>query len=87
MHLAKPRESYLKKLALKFIEMAKETITIPKEEYEILVKCKHIVESDFEEKFSEQFIKEIKESEESYKRGEFIRVKNSEERRKLFDSL
>ncbi len=67
--------------------MAKETITIPKEEYELLVKCKHIVESDFEEKFSEQFIKEIKESEEAYKRGDFVRVNGSEERRKLFDSL
>ncbi|MBS3103048.1 hypothetical protein J4458_06430 [Candidatus Woesearchaeota archaeon] len=67
--------------------MARETITIPKKEYEILVKCKHIVESDFEEKFSEQFIREIKESEEAYKREEFVRVKSSQERRKLFDSL
>jgi len=80
-------ERYLKKLVFKVIKMAKETITIPKEEYELLVKCKHIIESDFEEKFSEQFIKEIKESEESYKRGDFVRVKSSEERRKLFDSL
>jgi len=42
------------------------TITIPKEEYEFLLKCKHVIESDFEEKFSEQFIREIKESEKAY---------------------
>ena len=67
--------------------MGKETITIPKEEYELLVKCKHIVESEFEEKFSEQFIKDIKESEDAYKRGEFVRVKSSEDRKTLFESL
>ncbi|MEK6869178.1 MAG: hypothetical protein AABX74_03045 [Nanoarchaeota archaeon] len=64
-----------------------ETITIPKEEYDRLVKCRHIVESEFEEKFSEEFIRDIKESEEAYRKGEFVRVKNSKERRKLFDSL
>jgi len=58
-----------------------ETITIPKEEYDHLVKCKHIVESEFEEKFSEDFIRDIKESEEAYRKGEFVRVKNSKERK------
>ena len=67
--------------------MSKEIVTIPKEEYELLLKCRHIVESEFEEKFSEKFIKEIKESEEAYKKGEFARVKNSEDRKRLFDSL
>ena len=67
--------------------MSKEIVTIPKEEYELLLKCKHIVESEFEGKFSEKFIKEIKESEEAYKKGEFVRVKNFEDRKKLFDSL
>lgn len=67
--------------------MAKETVTIPKEEYRLLVKCRHIVESEFEEKFSKEFIEEVKESEEAYKKGEFVRVKNSEERKKLFDLL
>lgn len=64
-----------------------ETVTIPKDEYELLVKCRHIVESDFEEKFSEEFIKDVKESEEAYKNGDFVNVKNSEERKKLFGSL
>lgn len=67
--------------------MSKEIVTIPKDEYELLLKCKHIVESEFEEKFSDKFIKEIKESKEEYENGEFIRVKNSQERKKLFDSL
>ena len=67
--------------------MDTEVVTIPKEEYDLLVKCKHIVESEFEEKYSKEFIKDIKESEEAYKKGEHVSVKNSKERRKLFDSL
>lgn len=38
-------------------------------------------------KFSKKFMQEIKESEEAYKRGDFVIVKNAKERRKLFDSL
>ena len=68
-------------------KMSREIVTIPKEEYELLLRCRHIVESEFEEKFSVKFIKEIKESEESYKKGQFVRVKNSEDRKKLFHSL
>ena len=40
-----------------------ETVTIPKKEYELLVKCKRIVESEFEERFSEKFIRDIKKAE------------------------
>ncbi|MBI2647053.1 hypothetical protein HYW99_01125 [Candidatus Woesearchaeota archaeon] len=68
-------------------KMRREIVSIPKDEYELLLRCKHIVESEFEEKFSEEFIKEVKESEEAYKKGEFVRIKSSEDRRKLFDSL
>ena len=64
-----------------------ETITIPKQEYKLLLKCKEIVESDFEVKFSKKFIKALKESEKAYKKGEFVTVKSSQERKKLFDSL
>ena len=67
--------------------MLKDVVTIPKEEYELLIKCKHIVESEFEENFSKQFIKEIKESEEAYRKGEFVKIKNPIDRKKLFDSL
>ena len=67
--------------------MTSDVVKIPKEEYELLLRCKRIVESEFEENFSEDFIKAVRESEEAYKKGEYVRVKNSEERRKLFDSL
>lgn len=62
-----------------------ETITIPKEEYELLVKCRDIVKSEFEEKFSDEFIKDIKESEEAYKKGEFVRFKDIKKAREFFD--
>jgi len=67
--------------------MASDTVCIPKAEFELLVKCKQIVESDFEEKYSKTFIAAVRESEEAYKKGDFVRVKSPRERRKLFDSL
>ena len=67
--------------------MSKEIVTIPKEEYKLLLRCKHIVESDFEEKFSDKFIKEIRESEEAYKRGDYLRFKNVKEAKKHFDRV
>ena len=63
------------------------TVCIPKKRYEYLVECERLVDLEFEEGFSEEFIKKVKESEEEYKRGEFVEVKDSEERRKLFDTL
>ena len=42
---------------------------------------------EFEEKISDEFIAEVKESEEAYERGEYIEVENREEREKLFESL
>ena len=65
--------------------MASNVVTIPKKEYELLLKCKHIVESDFEENFSENFIKAIKESEEQYRKGNYLRFKNLEEAKRHFD--
>ncbi len=65
--------------------MAGNTVTIPKKEYELLLKCKRIVDSDFEEKFSEEFIKAIRESEEDYKRGDYLRFKSAKEAKKYFD--
>ena len=65
--------------------MASDVVIIPKKEYELLLKCKHIVESEFEENFSEQFIKAIKKSEEDYRRGDYLRFKNVEEAKRHFD--
>jgi hypothetical protein len=67
--------------------MASETISIPREEYELLVRCRHIVQSEFEENFSEQFIKAVKKSEEDYRKGRVVRIKSSKERRKLFSAM
>lgn len=67
--------------------MTTETITVPREEYEFLMKCRHIVDSEFEEHFSPEFIRAVKESEEAYKKGEVVKVKSAKEREKLFDSL
>ena len=68
------------------IKMSK-TITIPKEEYDLLVKCKSIVESDFEEKFSKEFIEDVKKAEQECKNGDSVRVNSKGDVRKHLDSL
>ena len=62
------------------------TVIIPKKTYELLLKCKSIVESDFEERFSKKFIDAIKKSEKAYGAGQFVRCSSRQERLKLFDS-
>ena len=64
-----------------------ETVCIPRERYEYLIKCERLVDREFEEKFSDEFIAAVKESEEAYRSGEYIDVKDREEREKLFESL
>ena len=64
-----------------------DAVTIPKEEFELLVKCRRIVDSDFEEKFSDEFIKAVKKSEEDYKKGKFIRFSSKEGMIKHLDAL
>ena len=64
-----------------------ETVTIPKEEYKRLVKCRSIVESEFEEKFSKKFIEDVKKAEEEYSKGNFVRFRDKEEAKKYLDSL
>ena len=63
------------------------TVAISKEEYELLLKFRKIVESDFEEKFSASLVNKVRRSEKAYRQGKFIRVKTHKERRKLFESL
>ena len=46
------------------------------------LKCERLVDMEFEEKLSDEFIAEVKESEEAYERGEYIEVKDREEREK-----
>ena len=63
------------------------TVTISKEEYEDLIALKRVVAKGYEKKFSKNFIKDIKQAEKDYKEGRFVRVKNSADRKKIFDSL
>ena len=64
-----------------------ETVCIPRERYDYLIKCERLVDMEFEEKFSDVFIAEVKESEEAYMKGEYIEVNDKKERKKLFESL
>lgn len=54
------------------VGMRKQTVTIQKKEYELLLKCRRIIRSDFEEKFSPQFIREVMESEEGFLSGNSV---------------
>ena len=51
------------------------------------MRCEWLVDMEFEERFSEKFIMEVKESKEAYNKGEFVKVEGSKERKKLFESL
>ncbi len=64
-----------------------DTVCIPRKRYEYLIKCERLIDMEFEESFSREFIEEVKESEGAYKTGEFVEVKSSDDRKKLFDSL
>jgi len=64
-----------------------ETITIPKKEYKLLIKCRHIVKSEFEERFSKKFIKDVRKAEDKYKKGNFVKFDNKSEATKYLDSL
>lgn len=45
------------------------TVSVPVKEYELLVRCRDIVESDFEENFTEEFISSVRKSERTYRKG------------------
>ncbi|ODS30301.1 MAG: hypothetical protein SCARUB_04591 [Candidatus Scalindua rubra] len=65
----------------------KKTVCIPRERYEYLVECERLVDLEFEERFSETFIKEVKESEKDYKKGRFKRFKTIKEAKRYLDTL
>ena len=64
-----------------------ETICIPRQRYEYLLKCERVIDMQFEEKVSKEFIMDVKKSEEAYKKGEYIEVNSKKERKRLFNSL
>ncbi len=71
----------------KIPKMEGDVVSIRREEFELLVKCRRIVDSDFEEKFSDEFIKAVKKSEKDYNKGRFIRFSSKEEMSKHLDAL
>jgi len=62
-------------------------VTIPEKEYRLLKKCRKMVDSEFEERFTKKFIEDVRESEKAYERGEYVRCETSGERKRLFNSL
>ena len=63
------------------------TVSIPVKEYKILVRCRDIVEADFEENFTEEFVSSVRKSERAYRKGEFVRCNTRAERIRLFQGL
>lgn len=68
------------------------TITINPKNKKELKKIKTVLRAinvDFEEevKYSQEFIKEIRESEEQIKNGQYTTLKSKEDLKKFFDSL
>ena len=64
-----------------------EAVTIPREEYEALLMCKKIVESDFEEKFSEAFIRKISRIEADVASGRKISFGSKDEMNRHLERL
>lgn len=64
-----------------------ETVSVPREEYKLLLKCRRIVESDFEEEFSEEFIRAIRRSRKDYREGRVRKAKTHREVRAILRSL
>ena len=63
------------------------TVCISRERYERLIECEKLVDLEFEERFSEPFIKELRESLKDYKEGRFKRFKTMKEAKRYLDTL
>ena len=64
-----------------------ETVTIPREDFELLKKCQRIVESDFEEKFTKKFVEDVKKARQEYEKGEFVKFSSKKAALDYLDSL
>ncbi|MFH1773671.1 MAG: hypothetical protein ABH874_01780 [Methanobacteriota archaeon] len=64
-----------------------DVVTIPKREYEFLVKCKTILELERDEEFAPEFLEKLKRAEGSIKAGKGKTFKTSEEVEKYLRSL
>lgn len=64
-----------------------DSVCIPRDRYEFLLKCEKIVDSEFNEDFSKEFISMVKESESEYKTGKFKRFDSIHKAKDYLDSL
>ncbi len=64
-----------------------EVVTIPKREYEFLLKCKTILELERDEEFTPGFLEKLKKAEGSIKAGKGRAFKTGEEVEKYLRSL
>ncbi len=62
-------------------------VTIPKKEYEFLVKCKEILSIESDEDFTSEFLEKLKVAEEETKAGKGIVLKSREETAKYLKSI
>jgi chorismate mutase len=69
------------------VKMTEATVNIPEKEYLILLKYRKLVDAEFEEKFTEKFLEDVRKSEKAHQKGEYIRCSSREERDRLFESL
>lgn len=63
------------------------TVCISRERYEHLIECEKLVDLEFEDRFSESFIKEVRESVKDYREGRFKRFKTMKEAKHYLDTL
>jgi len=63
-----------------------EDVTIPKKEYEFLVKCKEILSIESDEDFTPQFLQKLKKAEEDIMAGKGVVLKSREEVAKYLKS-
>ena len=64
-----------------------ETITIPKREYELLLKVKKTMELDIEERFNKRFLESVNKSLKDLKEGKGKIIRNKKELREYFRAM
>ena len=64
-----------------------ETITIPKQEYELLIKCKNILELESDKELSPEFLKKIEKARNDIKEGKRLKFKTKKEVENYFKAM
>ena len=64
-----------------------ETITIPKAEYELLLKIKRTMELDLEERFNKKFVERVGKALKELREGKGKEIKNKRELDEYFEAM